>query len=95
MATVVLFCAVTAERFAAHDKVGNRRLLWHGTNVAVVAAIINSGRRPSSLSPQRINAHCVALPLLGLALAASALATAPSADLTCRLHSGETSRIIV
>ena len=40
--------SVTAERFAAHDKVGNRRLLWHGTNVAVVAAIINSGRRPSS-----------------------------------------------
>ena len=24
---------------------GNRRLLWHGTNVAVVAAIINSGLR--------------------------------------------------
>lgn len=21
-----------AERFAAHDKIGNRKLLWHGTN---------------------------------------------------------------
>ena len=28
------------ERFAAHDALGNRRLLWHGTNVAVVAAIL-------------------------------------------------------
>lgn len=28
-----------ADRFAAHNGVGNRRLLWHGTNVAVVAAV--------------------------------------------------------
>ena len=28
-----------------HDKVGNRKLLWHGTNVAVVAAILKSGLR--------------------------------------------------
>lgn len=32
-------------RFKAHDKVGNRKLLWHGTNVAVVAAILKSGLR--------------------------------------------------
>jgi poly [ADP-ribose] polymerase len=34
-----------AERFAAHDKLDNRKLLWHGTNVAVVVAILKSGLR--------------------------------------------------
>ncbi|OQR84546.1 poly ADP-ribose polymerase 3-like [Achlya hypogyna] len=36
--------------FAAFDAVDNHRLLWHGTNVAVVAAILKSGLRimPSS-----------------------------------------------
>ncbi|KAJ1109515.1 hypothetical protein NDU88_006875 [Pleurodeles waltl] len=32
-------------RFAAHNDLDNRRLLWHGTNVAVVAAILKSGLR--------------------------------------------------
>ncbi len=32
-------------RYAAHDKLDNRKLLWHGTNVAVVAAILGSGLR--------------------------------------------------
>lgn len=42
------------QRFAKHGKLGNRRLLWHGTNVAVVAAVLQDGaahhaalRRPS------------------------------------------------
>lgn len=34
-----------AERFAQHGKLGNRRLLWHGTNVAVVAAVLKTGLR--------------------------------------------------
>eukprot|EP00048_Salpingoeca_helianthica_P015051 m.224790 g.224790 ORF g.224790 m.224790 type:complete len:654 (+) comp16545_c0_seq1:57-2018(+) len=34
-----------AERFAAHDDIKERKLLWHGTNVAVVAAILKSGLR--------------------------------------------------
>uniref|UniRef100_A0A8C0HCJ5 Poly [ADP-ribose] polymerase n=1 Tax=Chelonoidis abingdonii TaxID=106734 RepID=A0A8C0HCJ5_CHEAB len=34
-----------SERFKAHDNLENRRLLWHGTNVAVVAAILKSGLR--------------------------------------------------
>lgn len=34
-----------AKRFAAHDAMGNRKLLWHGTNVAVVVAIIKTGLR--------------------------------------------------
>ena len=34
-----------AARFAAHRALANRRLLWHGTNVAVVAAILKSGLR--------------------------------------------------
>ncbi|EDQ90293.1 uncharacterized protein MONBRDRAFT_16448 [Monosiga brevicollis MX1] len=33
------------KRFAQHDDIENRRLLWHGTNVAVVAAILGSGLR--------------------------------------------------
>ncbi|CAN0537583.1 unnamed protein product, partial [Ectocarpus sp. 12 AP-2014] len=33
------------QRFKAHDKMTNRKLLWHGTNVAVVAAIVKSGLR--------------------------------------------------
>ncbi|XP_036122659.1 protein mono-ADP-ribosyltransferase PARP3 [Molossus molossus] len=33
------------DRFQAHYKLGNRKLLWHGTNVAVVAAILTSGLR--------------------------------------------------
>ena len=33
------------ERFSAHDDIKERKLLWHGTNVAVVAAIVGSGLR--------------------------------------------------
>ena len=33
------------ERFQKFDSVGNRKLLWHGTNIAVVAPIITSGLR--------------------------------------------------
>ncbi|XP_068951700.1 protein mono-ADP-ribosyltransferase PARP3 isoform X2 [Petaurus breviceps papuanus] len=33
------------ERFQDHAKLENRRLLWHGTNVAVAAAILKSGLR--------------------------------------------------
>lgn len=34
-----------ADRVKPHDKILNRKLLWHGTNVAVVAAILKSGLR--------------------------------------------------
>ena len=38
-------CA-NAEAFSDHtESIGNRKLLWHGTNVAVVAAILKSGLR--------------------------------------------------
>uniref|UniRef100_A0A3Q1IU60 Poly [ADP-ribose] polymerase n=1 Tax=Anabas testudineus TaxID=64144 RepID=A0A3Q1IU60_ANATE len=33
------------ERFGENDVLENRRLLWHGTNIAVVAAILKSGLR--------------------------------------------------
>jgi poly [ADP-ribose] polymerase len=33
------------DRFAAHESIAERKLLWHGTNVAVVAAILGSGLR--------------------------------------------------
>jgi Poly(ADP-ribose) polymerase catalytic domain len=34
-----------AQRFQQHTELGNRRLLWHGTNVAVVAAVLKTGLR--------------------------------------------------
>ncbi|XP_070758518.1 protein mono-ADP-ribosyltransferase PARP3 [Enoplosus armatus] len=33
------------ERFSENDSLENRHLLWHGTNIAVVAAILKSGLR--------------------------------------------------
>ncbi|XP_063282700.1 protein mono-ADP-ribosyltransferase PARP3 [Pelobates fuscus] len=33
------------DRIGEHKNISNRRLLWHGTNVAVVAAILKSGLR--------------------------------------------------
>lgn len=33
------------DRFSKHTHLGNRKLLWHGTNVAVVAAILKTGLR--------------------------------------------------
>lgn len=33
------------DRFKAHDDIKERKLLWHGTNVAVVAAILKTGLR--------------------------------------------------
>lgn len=45
-----------AQRFAAFDKVDNRRLLWHGTNIAVVAPIITCGLRIMPHSGGRVGA---------------------------------------
>ncbi|OQV18386.1 Poly [ADP-ribose] polymerase 3 [Hypsibius exemplaris] len=33
------------QRFKVHESIKNRKLLWHGTNVAVVAAILKTGLR--------------------------------------------------
>jgi len=45
--TVAEVFKVTREgdAFGANKKLGNRKLLWHGTNIAVVAAILKSGLR--------------------------------------------------
>jgi poly [ADP-ribose] polymerase 2/3/4 len=45
-----------SERFAAYDAIGNRRLLWHGTNIAVVAPIITTGLRIMPHSGGRVGA---------------------------------------
>ena len=37
--------ALKGPRFAANKSITNRKLLWHGTNVAVVAAILKTGLR--------------------------------------------------
>uniref|UniRef100_A0A3P9IU24 Poly [ADP-ribose] polymerase n=1 Tax=Oryzias latipes TaxID=8090 RepID=A0A3P9IU24_ORYLA len=42
------------QRFAENDKLENRRLLWHGTNIAVVAAILKSGLRIMPQSGGRV-----------------------------------------
>lgn len=39
------FHTLQGSRFSEHDSLENRRLLWHGTNIAVVAAILKSGLR--------------------------------------------------
>lgn len=33
------------DKFRLHKNIANRKLLWHGTNIAVVAAILKSGLR--------------------------------------------------
>ena len=38
-------CLFQTDRFNAHKNINERKLLWHGTNVAVVAAILKSGLR--------------------------------------------------
>ena len=45
-----------AERFAEYKNTGNRQLLWHGTNIAVVAPIITSGLRIMPHSGGRVGA---------------------------------------
>lgn len=42
------------ERFKENDGLENRRLLWHGTNIAVVAAILKSGLRIMPQSGGRV-----------------------------------------
>lgn len=44
------------KQFQEHDKIENRKLLWHGTNVAVVAAILKSGLRIMPHSGGRVGA---------------------------------------
>jgi poly [ADP-ribose] polymerase len=45
-----------AKRFKEFDKLDNRRLLWHGTNIAVAAPIITSGLRIMPHSGGRVGA---------------------------------------
>jgi len=44
MGTACILC-LKGERFSANKNVEHRKLLWHGTNVAVVAAILKGGLR--------------------------------------------------
>ena len=45
-----------SERFQSFDKLDDRRLLWHGTNIAVVAPILTSGLRIMPHSGGRVGA---------------------------------------
>lgn len=40
-----MFRLSQGSQFSEHENLENRRLLWHGTNIAVVAAILKSGLR--------------------------------------------------
>ena len=40
-----LLLSLQDKRFAEHEDIENRKLLWHGTDVAVVAAILKTGLR--------------------------------------------------
>ncbi|KAL3941295.1 MAG: hypothetical protein SGBAC_004318 [Bacillariaceae sp.] len=44
------------ERFETHKNLGNRHLLWHGTNIAVAAPILTSGLRIMPHSGGRVGA---------------------------------------
>ena len=41
----IAFCWLKGDRFSANKNIEHRKLLWHGTNVAVIAAILKSGLR--------------------------------------------------
>jgi len=41
----IVFGWLKGVRFAANKHIEHRKLLWHGTNVAVIAAILKSGLR--------------------------------------------------
>lgn len=55
-----------AQRFQQHTELGNRRLLWHGTNVAVVAAVLKTGLRIMPHSGGRVGEPVTKLYMLCL-----------------------------
>ena len=49
------------DRFAEYDALDNRKLLWHGTNVAVVVSTFNlyaTSTHPNSSSSVRVVSWC-------------------------------------
>lgn len=50
------------ELFAKHDHLDNRRLLWHGSNVAVFAAILSGGLKIMPHSGGRVGRGCTFWP---------------------------------
>jgi len=40
-----MFNALKGDRFSVNKHIEHRKLLWHGTSVAVIAAILKSGLR--------------------------------------------------
>ena len=47
---------VKGDRFQKFDHVPNRKLLWHGTNIAVIVAILKGGLRIMPHSGGRLGA---------------------------------------
>jgi poly [ADP-ribose] polymerase len=73
-------------RFAKHSKLGNRKLLWHGTNVAVVAAIMKSVRQKNRRAPHAIEQRWIFsfLCLTGVVVARTGAADHASLRGPCR-----------
>ncbi len=67
------------DRFNAHKNINERKLLWHGTNVAVVAAILKSGLRIMPHSGGRVGA--------GIYFASENSKSAGYGECSCSTHS--------
>ncbi len=52
------------DRFKTHDDIKERKLLWHGTNVAVIMAIMKTGLRIMPHSGGRVGRGCKFLIIL-------------------------------
>jgi poly [ADP-ribose] polymerase len=74
-------------RFRAHDADANRRLLWHGTDIATVAAISASGLRIMPSAGGRVGAGIYMATECGK----SGYYVRPAADGTGIMFLGETS----
>jgi poly [ADP-ribose] polymerase len=48
-------------RFKRHDNIQNRKLLWHGTNIAVIVAILSNGLRIMPHSGGRVGKGCMSI----------------------------------
>ena len=54
MFSISLIIIQQEDRFKSHDGIKHRKLLWHGTNIAAVAAILKSGLRIMPFSGGRV-----------------------------------------
>ena len=66
-----------AARFAEHSKLDNRKLLWHGTHIAVVADMLRAGVRIMPHAGGRWAGDCTLPVSIATALATCAVEKGP------------------